>query len=94
VIPSLLLAALAPKAVALGAPVIVNDGSIAINVDTGHAAPWVHDMNNDGKPDLLVGQFDGGKLRIYTNKGTREAPKFDGFEYLKVEGKEASVPYG
>ena len=93
-IPSLLIAAFTSKAVALAAPVLVNDGAKAINVDTGHAAPWVHDMNNDGKPDLLVGQFDGGKLRIYMNKGTREAPKFDGFEYLEVNGKEATVPYG
>jgi hypothetical protein len=50
----------------------------------GHAAPCVGDFFRDGKPALLVGQIDGGKLRIYRNLGTSKAPRFGGFEWFKA----------
>src|SRR5688500_8748280 len=58
----------------LGEPQILKDGDSPINVEIGHAAPAVLDVNRDGKKDLLVGQFGGGKLRIYTNQGTDAEP--------------------
>ena len=79
---------------ALGAPQRLADGREPINVDIGHAAPAVLDFNGDGKKDLLVGQFGGGKLRIYLNKGTSAEPKFEGFTYLSINGKEVTVPHG
>jgi hypothetical protein len=60
----------------------------------GHAAPFVGDLDGDGLPDLLVGQFDEGRLRIYRNVGTRKKPKFDSFDWFKAGGKIASVPVG
>ena len=44
----------------------------------------VGDFYGDGKPALLVGQFSGGKLRIYRNLGTAKVPKFGGFEWFKA----------
>jgi hypothetical protein len=76
----------------LAAPVLLLDGKKPIDVDVGHATPYVADWDGDGKKDLLVGQFGEGKLRIYLNKGTDENPKFDGFTYLQAGGKDASVP--
>jgi hypothetical protein len=76
----------------LEAPVLVLDGKQPIDVDVGHATPYVVDWDGDGKKDLLVGQFGSGKLRIYLNKGTDAQPKFDGFTYLQAGGKDASVP--
>jgi hypothetical protein len=78
----------------LEAPVRVLDGEKPIDVDIGHAAPAIHDFDGDGKWDLLVGQFKDGKARIYHNKGTNSAPKFEGFEWLKAGGVDAKVPYG
>ena len=69
-------------------------GDEAIDVEIGHAAPWYADLNGDGANDLLVGQFGGGKLRIYRNEGTNAAPQFSTFEFLQAGGAEASVPFG
>jgi hypothetical protein len=76
----------------LAAPVLLLDGKEPIDVDVGHATPYVVDWDGDGKKDLLVGQFGEGKLRIYLNKGTNTEPRFDGFTYLQAGGKDARVP--
>jgi len=65
-----------------------------INVDVGHAAPFVADLKGDGKQVLLVGQFGEGKLRLYPNVGTKTDPRFEAFEYLRVGDKVATVPTG
>jgi hypothetical protein len=57
-----------------------------INVDVGHAAPCVADLNGAGKPQLLVGQFGDGKLRIYANKGSAREPRFDTFTWFQAGG--------
>ena len=63
----------------LAAPVRLLDGTEPIDVDRGHAAPAVFDLNGDGLKDLLVGQFGEGKLRVYPNRGSDRSPRFDGF---------------
>jgi len=60
----------------------------------GHASPTVFDLNGDGLKDLLVGQFGEGKLRVYYNRGSNRSPRFEGFEYVKAGGQDATVPYG
>ena len=76
----------------LGPAKKVQDGKAPIDVSIGHATPYVIDWDRDGKPDLLVGQFDGGKLRLYLNQGSKEAPKFDGFTFVQAGGQDASIP--
>jgi hypothetical protein len=78
----------------LADPVQICDGSEPINVTQGYAAPFVCDFNHDGLKDLLVGQFGGGKLRFYPNRGTNAQPMFRGFEYVQVNRKDITVPYG
>jgi len=58
-----------------------------------YAAPLMTDWDGDGLEDLLVGQFDGGRIRFYTNLGSRQAPVLDGFEYLSDGEVYLSVPY-
>ena len=75
-----------------GAPARVLDGAAPIDVAGGHATPAFLDWDGDGLPDLLVGQFDGGKLRLYRNRGKKGAPRFEGFEEVAAGGAAASVP--
>lgn len=84
----------APPAPALAAPASISAAGQAINVDVGHAAPFVTDWNGDGKADLLVGQFGSGHLRIYLNEGEPHAPRFGAHTLFEAGGATASVPSG
>ena len=72
---------------------VLADGK-PIDTETGHAVPFVVDFDGDGVRDLLVGQFSGGKLRIYRNTGSNKEPKFGSFAWFKANGTDATVPYG
>ena len=65
-----------------------------IDVEVGHAAPCFADIDGDGLRDLLVGQFGGGKLRIYPNVGKAGRPSFKGHVWMKAGGALGSVPHG
>jgi len=61
------------------------------------SAPTLADWNADTLADLLVGErtADGlGKLRVYLNTGTAQAPQFDGFFYAQAGGSDLTVPGG
>ncbi len=78
----------------LAAPVLVEAGGRAIDVEGGNSAPFLFDLDGDGLRDLLVGQFEQGRVRVYRNVGTRGAPRFDGHEFLRAGGELARIPYG
>ena len=65
-----------------------------IDVDIGHLVPTVTDWNGDGRKDLIFGQFVGGKIGLYLNRGTDAAPVFGDLEYLCAGGAEISLPAG
>jgi len=70
-------------------------GEKPIDVETGHAAPFVCDWDQDGKKDLLVGQFHGGFVHVFRNTGTDAEPRFESSELLKTRsGDTAKVPTG
>ncbi|MCB9833139.1 MAG: VCBS repeat-containing protein [Planctomycetes bacterium] len=85
---------LAAAAQELAPPQVLECAGRPIDVEVGHAAPWVQDLDGDGLADLLVGQFGDGKLRIYRNRGRVGAPRYENFEYLVAGGREATVPAG
>ncbi|MBX3469233.1 MAG: VCBS repeat-containing protein [Planctomycetes bacterium] len=94
---ALLFAALAATAGAdeLRPPVKLEAGGAPIDVEVGHAAPFVHDLDGDGVPDLLVGQFGGGKLRWFRNEGAAAAPRLAASQWVQtIEGKPAETESG
>lgn len=72
------------------APVLVTGGDRPIQVESpGYAAPCLADIDGDGIEDLLVGQFNGGKIRQYRGLGPG---RFDKGTWLKAGGAVAQVP--
>ena len=65
-----------------------------IDVKIGHLVPTVLDWNGDGKKDLIVGQFSGGRIRVYLNSGTDSVPGFKDFSLLRADTKEIRLPAG
>ncbi len=71
-------------------PKRLDAGGVAVRVESpGYAAPCWADLDGDGKKDLLVGQFNKGKIRVYKNLGDG---KLAAGEWLKAEGDVAEVP--
>ena len=86
------LAVSAVAAVEFERPVRLKAGGEFIRVESpGFAAPCLADIDGDGKKDLLVGQFDGGKIRVFKGLGGENFAKG---EWLKAEGKVAKVLRG
>jgi len=93
---TLLTTVLAGSALAYGAPAefeppvrLTADG-VPVRVESpGWAAPCWADIDGDGKKDLLVGQFNGGKIRVYKNLGDG---KLASGEWLKADGAVAEIP--
>ena len=76
-------------------PVAIEANGVPINVGYGgNASPFVVDWNGDGKQDLLLGQFDGGKVRFYENIGEDTAPVFGDSVFLQADGSDISLTYG
>jgi len=76
-------------------PVNIQANGSNINVGYGgNASPFMIDWDGDNKQDLLLGQYDGGKIRFYTNTGTHYNPTFGDFVYLQADGIDISVSYG
>ena len=71
-------------------PIRLTAGGKAIRVESpGYAAPCWTDIDRDGKEDLLVGQFNRGKIHVFKGTG---GLKFGPGEFLKAEGEVAEVP--
>jgi len=57
-------------------------------------APTVLDWNNDGKKDLLVGQFTEGNVWLFLNQGTDQQPVFNGGVLLQDGPAPICTSYG
>ena len=71
-------------------PVRLKAGGSPIRVESpGYACPCLADIDRDGKPDLLVGQFNKGKIQVFKGLG---GAKFAKGTWLQAGGAAAEVP--
>jgi hypothetical protein len=76
-------------------PVAIQANGADINTGYGgNASPFIVDWDGDSLQDLLLGQFDGGRVRFYRNVGANYSPVFDAFAYLQADGVDISVSSG
>jgi hypothetical protein len=57
----------------------------------GHSGPTVADVDGDGIPDLVVGDFSG-QFRVYRNLARTGPPRLGPMSYLMAGGGRAKVP--
>jgi len=72
---------------------IPGDGGALLIDPPGFPAPCVADWNADGKKDLIVGQYDGGKVKVFLNQGTDAASVFDTGSLVLSDGTAVTMPY-
>jgi hypothetical protein len=78
------------KAADFHAPVRLEGGGAPVRVESpGYAAPCWADIDGDGKKDLLVGQFNKGKIRVFKNLG---GGKLAAGQWLLADATEAEIP--
>jgi hypothetical protein len=78
------------SAIEFAPPVRLQAGGVVIRVESpGYAAPCLADIDGDGIPDLLVGQFNKGKILFCKGLG---GGKFAKGTWLQAEGQVAEVP--
>lgn len=76
--------------VAFAAPMRLRAGETYVHTEApGWAAPCWFDVDGDGRKDLIVGQFAGGKMLLCRGQ---EDGSFAAQEWLQAEGEVAEVP--
>ena len=71
-------------------PVRVQVAGADLKVEApGYAAPCRHDVDGDGRRDLVVGQFAGGRIQVFR---ARADGALERGEWLRAGGDVAEVP--
>ena len=75
-------------------PVRLKAGDGYVSVEKpGYACPTLADVDDDGKLDLVVGQFNNGHMQFCKNVAdTGETPEFAKAEWIKSGDERAQVP--
>lgn len=79
-----------PAAPQFEAPTAIRAGGEPVRTESpGYAAPAWYDVTGDGRNDLVVGQFAGGKMAVYAGQ---EDGSLGARDWLQADGKVAEVP--
>ena len=70
---------------------VVGDAPIDCVADIGHAGPTLHDLDGDGRQELLVGNFRG-HVDVYERNATSTSPAWRRRGRLKAAGEDFAVP--
>ncbi len=69
------------------------DGQPVAVESPGYACPTMADVDGDGVPDLVVGQFRAGNMQFFRNlAGKNQPPQFAAGEWLMTNEDRAVVP--
>lgn len=86
----LALGAMVPQEARFASPVRLQaDGKIIRLAAPGYAAPCWHDVDRDGRKDLVVGQLDAGRITVY--RGLADGT-FAAGTWLQAAGKDVEIP--
>lgn len=72
----------------------LQDTNGVIEEEFGCFAPVSVDWNNDGKKDLIAGQFKEGLIRLYLNRGEDSNPIYKDYQYLKAGNNRITLQPG
>lgn len=73
--------------------VYIYNGASMLQVQSD-STPTVVDWNNDGRKDLIVGQYTSGKINLFLNQGTDANPVFNGGSFIQSGGVDITMSYG
>jgi hypothetical protein len=90
----LAVAAEGPIGDRLAAAVAIEADGKPIDLEQCVLVPFVGDIDGDGKPDLLVGTRDKGRLLVYRNVGTAARPRLAAPQWFDDAGPTGRVPGG
>lgn len=62
-----------------------------INMEASYSVPTFHDIDGDGKLDLISGDYHG-VFHVFRNVGSNEKPTYDQPYLLQAGGENARVP--
>ena len=69
------------------------DGQPVAVESPGYACPTMADVDGDGVPDLVVGQFRAGNMQFFRNlAGKNQPPQFAAGQWLMTDENRAVVP--
>ena len=75
-------------------PFRVKAGNDFVAVEApGYACPTIADVNGDGSDDLVIGQFNDGKMMLLKNSASpKNSPVFKEVDWIKSGKRRATVP--
>ena len=81
-----------PGAISLSQPQLITGAKQEIRTEKhGLVYPAFYDWNNDGKKDLLLGEFETGEtdsnIKVYLNNGSNKKPKYTGEYFYATDVK-------
>jgi hypothetical protein len=83
-----------PNGVQMPPTRVMADGKPVDTERSAHAAPYFADFYGNGLPDLIVGEFYGGRMWVYKNIGKPGQPKFDKRQPIIASGEQACIEAG
>jgi hypothetical protein len=83
-----------PRTDRLAKPLRVEVDGKPIMSDDGVLFPFVGDLDGDGRPDLLLGTRDKGRLLVYRNVGSNTHPRLNGPQWFDERVPTGRIPAG